>query len=144
MSQVSCKLEGNWLLVRVPACFHRRAGRKEIILPRDVHGESGEPRRNDEMAVTIARAHEWRRLLEEGPFRTLSDLARAQGVDEAYVRRMLRLTLLAPNIIEAILLGSEPSGLSLCALMRAPAGWDEQRRVLGFPEVGHMRLPVAD
>jgi len=52
------------------------------------------------------------------------------GVDNSYVARLLRLTLLAPDIIEAIIEGTEPDGLSLEKLYGAPAEWEEQRRVL--------------
>ena len=57
------------------------------------------------------------------------------GVDNSYLARMLRLTLLAPDLIEAILNGTEPDGLSLENLYRLPAEWEEQRRELEFPSV---------
>ena len=54
-----------------------------------------------------------------------------QGVDNSYVARLLRLTLLAPDIVEAILMGREPDGLTLEQLYRLPVAWEEQRRELG-------------
>ena len=84
------------------------------------------------MALAVARAHRWLELLEGGPFRRVSGLAMRFKTDEAYARRQLRLTLLAPDIVEAIFEGREPSGLSIDDLMKAPVLWEEQRRRLGF------------
>jgi len=69
-------------------------------------------------------------MLEGGQYASIRELALALGVDNSYVARLLRLTLLAPDIIEATLEGTEPDGLSLEKLYRAPAEWDEQRRLL--------------
>jgi hypothetical protein len=84
-----------------------------------------------ELALTIARAHRWRELLDEGRFRGPSELARALGLSHAYVGRLLRLTLLAPDIIEAVLEGTEPSGLSIAMLAALPLDWEEQRGKIG-------------
>jgi len=76
----------------------------------------------------------WRDLLESGKVKSIAEIARANKVDGSYVSRMLDLTLLAPDIIEAILDGKEPSGLSLTKLTkkRIPPLWEEQRLVYGF------------
>ena len=79
------------------------------------------------LAVAIARAYRWRDLLAQGRFKSISDLADAVGIDRSYVRRLLSLTLLAPDITEAILAGNEPSGLSLELTRGMPVRWDEQR-----------------
>ena len=88
-------------------------------------GPVDEERRNEGLAVTVARAHRWRDLLESGRYTTIGELARDAGVDNSYLARMLRLTLLAPDIVEAILKGTEPDGLSLEKLYGLPAPWDE-------------------
>jgi hypothetical protein len=92
---------------------------------------------NRGLAVMIARAHRWRDLLEGGQYPTIRALAADLGVDNSYVARILRLTLLAPDLIEAILAGTEPDGLSLERLYRAPVGWEEQRYVLGDSAGSH-------
>jgi hypothetical protein len=79
----------------------------------------------------VARAHRWRDLLEEGRYAGIGDLARAVGVDNSYLARIPRLTLLAPDLVEAILDGEESDGLSLERLYRMPVGWEGQRRLLG-------------
>jgi hypothetical protein len=62
-------------------------------------------------------------------YASLEDLAKDVGCDRTYVGRMLRLTSLAPDIIEAILRGEEPDGLSLETLRKdLPVRWEEQRQ----------------
>ena len=79
------------------------------------------------------RAHRWRELLETGQHRTAADLAKAEKANDSYLSRVLRLTLLAPDIIEAILDGRQPRSLELSELMRPlPSNWEEQRAALGF------------
>ncbi len=76
-------------------------------------------------------------MLDRGEFARQDDLARHLGLNRGYVSRIIRLTLLAPDIVEAFLDGREPSGLSLDALIRAPFpyDWPGQRKALGFPAV---------
>jgi hypothetical protein len=65
------------------------------------------------MLKELARAFRWRNMLNEGMYGTLEDLAKAKGVAPSYVSRILRLTLLAPEIVEAILDGRQPAALQL-------------------------------
>jgi ParB-like chromosome segregation protein Spo0J len=122
------------LLVSVPLQLKRRGGRKQIIAPDgQTPHEPLRPRPNASLALTIARAHRWRELLEDGSYTSIRALAQALGMDNSYLARFLRLTLLAPDSVEAILEGTEPSGLSLEKLYRAPMDWESQRRQLGMP-----------
>jgi len=80
------------------------------------------------MVKAIARAFRWRKLLENGTHTTIAEIAAAEKINESYVGRVLRLTLLAPDIVEAILGGRQPAGLQLADLLRRfPVGWREQR-----------------
>jgi hypothetical protein len=75
----------------------------------------------------LSRAHRWRRLLECGRYRSLRELA-AEGVDRGYVGRLLRLTLLAPDIVGAVLGGAlTPAAASRAQGTGAPFAWSEQR-----------------
>jgi ParB-like chromosome segregation protein Spo0J len=74
--------------------------------------------------------------MQQGRYASIHELAADLGLDNSYVARLLRLTLLAPDIVEAILDGIEPDGLSLEKLYRAPLMWEEQRRALGRDPVG--------
>ncbi len=77
----------------------------------------------------LARAFRWRRMMETGRFATINELAAAEKINSSYVPRLLRLTLLAPDIVEAILDGRQPEGMTLPGLMEPfPVEWVEQRR----------------
>jgi hypothetical protein len=79
------------------------------------------------MVKAIARAHRWQHMLETGVHTTIAELAAAEKINASYVGRVLRLTLLSPEIVEAIIDGRQPPELTLAALMRPfPAGWREQ------------------
>ena len=83
------------------------------------------------MVKALARAFRWRKMLDEGMHATLEDLARAKGVNATYVSRLLRLTLLVPDIVEAVLNGRQPAQLQLDDLLEGfPLDWDWQRRRL--------------
>ncbi len=73
-----------------------------------------------------------KRLLDDGKYRSAGQIADAEGVSRSFVSRLLRLTLLAPDIVETILEGTQPKGVQLEDLTRAmSSGWEEQRRL--FP-----------
>ncbi len=119
------------VIIHIPMQFRRRGGRKEIIVPLGGDGrEPGATPAYQPLAVAVARAYRWKELLERGKFGSVTELAEAVGVDRGHVGRLLNLTLLAPDIVERILDGREPPGLSLRQLARImPSQWDEQRRV---------------
>ena len=120
-----------WVIIHIPMQFRRRGGRKEILAPLcKKSGEPGAVPAYKPLAVALARAHRWKELLERGRFGSINELAEAVGVDRGHVGRLLNLTLLAPDLVEMILDGREPSGLSLRQLNKImPRRWDEQRRV---------------
>ena len=93
------------------------------------YGVAAQPRGD---LKALARAFRWRRLLDEGVHATLEDLARAKGVNATYVSRILRLTLLAPEIVEAILDGRQPAALQLDDLLKGfSLDWAERRYHIG-------------
>jgi hypothetical protein len=82
----------------------------------------------------IVRAHRWRQMLESGDYASSSELAKAEKVNASYLSRILRLTLIAPDIIEAMLAGRQPSTLQLDdLLMPLPAAWFRQHSALSIP-----------
>jgi hypothetical protein len=119
------------LVIRIPMHFKRIGGRKEIIMPHgNVGSGGGVPVVQKSLSIALARAHRWKDLLERQCFPSISALASAVGQDSSYVMRILRLTYLAPDIIEAIMQGNEPSGLSLERLTKTlPIDWGEQRQL---------------
>ena len=86
----------------------------------------------DETLIRVlARAHRWKWLLEQSKYRSAGELAEAEGVTRSFVNRLLRLTLLAPDIVEPILNGHQAKGLQLAELTgRLPSTWAAQRQLL--------------
>ena len=79
-------------------------------------------------AKAVARAFRWLRMLETGRFATISELAAAEKINSSYVSRILRLALLAPDVVEAILDGRQPERMTLPGLMAGAQGhWGEQK-----------------
>ena len=101
-------------------------GRKLVITP---DGETHRPRPRVDSALVkaIARAHRWQRMLESGECGSITELAAAEQIDRSYLCRVLRLTLLAPKIIEAIMDGRQPEEVTLPALMKPfSIDWEKQ------------------
>lgn len=137
VDQMTVRRDGERITVCIPMTLKVRGGRKEVILPEEMAPEGSpahKPATQESLVIAVARAHRWKALLESGRFRSIEELAQSVKLDRSYVGRILRLTLLAPDIIMAILAGREPSGLSLGKLTKSlPLDWVEQREVLGFP-----------
>ena len=126
--------DGRTLTVRVPMTFKTRGGRKLVISPDGVPSWA-EPRAriDNTMVKALARAFRWRQLIERGIYATVAEIAAAEKINPSYVSRVLRLTLLAPDIVETILDGRQPAELTMAALLKPfPVAWGEQRRLLGL------------
>ena len=76
----------------------------------------------------MAKAYHWQEQLESGQCASLEELAAAHGVDRSYAGRILQLTSLSPEIVELILEGNEPNGLSLRKLLQGLSLDGEQQR----------------
>jgi hypothetical protein len=128
------KVEDTVLVVSIPVSFLQRGGRKQIVVPPGA--ADWQPRANrceNSLINALAKAHLWRRLIESGKYTSAAELSRAAGINESYLCRVLRLTLLAPDIVEAILDGRQPRTLELQSLLKPlPTDWATQRKVLGF------------
>ncbi len=124
--------DGSTLSVSVPLTLRRRGGRKRIITPRS-EPQWNPPRRQIDGALVkaLARAFRWKRLLEDGSYGSIMELAAAEGINEAYVRRILRLALLAPPVVDAILDGRQLPDLRLEDLRGdLPIEWRAQCKLL--------------
>ncbi len=121
------------ITVRVPLTIRRRPGRKTVVTPVCEGGEAALPTRADPALVkALARAFRYQRLLDEGRYASISEMAGAEKIERGYLGSLLRLTLLAPDIVEAMLDGRQPADLSMPALMEPiTVVWAEQR--LGPP-----------
>jgi hypothetical protein len=118
--------------VTIPIKIIRRGRRKAVTLP---DGTSVQPRAWDnqptQMQLALVRGHRWLAILESGKARNLAEVAEMEGMDRAYVSRMVNLTTLAPDIVAAILDESLPDHVTLFDLASGtPLLWDEQRALL--------------
>jgi hypothetical protein len=131
--------DGKTITVRISMTFARCGGRKVIIAPDGGDAWAPAKPRPDETVIrSLSRAHRWKRMLDEGRYRSAGELAEAEGVTRSFVNRLLRLTLLGPDIIEVILDGRQPKGVQLEEVTRAmPSAWEEQRKTLRWPLLGH-------
>lgn len=113
------------MTLHVPFRVVKRGGRKEIQLPES----APQTRRSDNTLVkALGRAFRWKRMLEAGEFATISELAEHEHIAHSYMTRVLRMTLLAPDIIENILDGRHGPELTLPRLLEPfPADWSAQR-----------------
>jgi hypothetical protein len=128
-------MEVETLTIRIPMRLQRRGGRKLIMTPEGVAAPARKPRRDDTLVKALVRAHRWRRRIESGQARSITDLAEQENVTVAYVCRVLPLTCLAPEIVEAILDGRQPKGLRLAEVLGdAPLVWKEQQSAWALPE----------
>jgi hypothetical protein len=118
------------LTVRVPLAVRKpRGGRKPVLTPGGM-GLRGASAADTTLVKALARAFRWRRMMEAGRFATINELAAAEKINSSYVSRLLRLTLLAPDIVEAILNGRQPEGMTLPGLMEPfPVEWKRQREL---------------
>jgi hypothetical protein len=126
--------DGRTMTVRIPITLRQQGGQKRVVTPPGATPWILTPSRVDNTIVkAIVRAHRWREMLESGRYTTVRDLAKAESINESYLGRVLRLTLLSPTITEAILEGRQPATLELADFLKQfPIEWDKQHRSPGF------------
>jgi hypothetical protein len=138
MAKAEIRDDGHSLTVRVPISIKTRGGRKLVLAP-DGQNVTAVPmcrHIDNAMVKAIARAFRWREMLENGEYSTIREIAESEKINESYVSRVLRLTLLAPDIVEAVLRGRQAPGVQLESLLRPfPVEWREQRTVFFGPQV---------
>lgn len=121
------------ITVRVPLAIRRRPGRKTVVVPEGAAATAPTRTRADPALVkALARAFRYQRLLDEGRYASISEMAAAERIERGYLGSLLRLTLLAPDLVEAILNGREQDCLTLPRLTEPfPVDWAEQLAMLG-------------
>jgi hypothetical protein len=121
--------DGRTMVISIPISMRRTGGRKTFVTPANAAPWSPPPARVDNTIVkALARAHRWREMLESNLFATVRDLSKAEKINEAYLCRVLRLTLLSPKITETILSGQLTDGIDLAKLLKPfPIEWEKQQ-----------------
>jgi hypothetical protein len=124
--------DGRTISVHIPIAMRHQGGSKQVVTPANATPWIPRASRIDSTLVkAIVRAHRWRDMLESGRYATVRDLAKAESINESYLGRVLRRTLLSPRIIEAILEGQQAATLELDQLLKPiPVQWDQQRMKL--------------
>lgn len=110
--------------LHVPFRIVKRGGKKEMQLP---EGATQSQRTDSTLVKALARAFRWKRMLESGEYATIAELAERGGIAPSYMTRVLRLTLLAPDIIDAILDGKQGPEVTLAQVLEPfPLTWQHQ------------------
>lgn len=126
--------DGKYVDVFVPISFRRFGGRKTIVAP---DGSQFSPKRSKAADSTLikalSRAWRWQQLLDDGAYSSIAEMADKERINRSYLSRTIRLMLLAPDIVEAILNGTQPATLQLSDLEQPfPIAWEAQRTQFGF------------
>ena len=110
--------------IHVPFHIAKRGGRKEMVLP---EGAAQARKPDNTLVKALARAFRWKRMLESGEFASISELAEKEGIAFTYMARLMRLSLLSPELVDAVIDGRQPAHITLANLMDPfPANWKEQ------------------
>lgn len=119
------------ITVRVPLKIRRRPGRKTVVTPVPTAGTAIPTRADPALVKALARAFRYQRLLDEGRYGSITELAAVEKLDRGYLGSLLKLTLLAPDLVEAVLDGRYPGRIGLPLLLEPlPTAWDAQRAAL--------------
>ena len=131
MARSKIKSDGRTITVRVPISIRKRGGRKVVLAP---DGTTSDTRQlfcrqpDNAMVKAIARAFRWREMLEYGKCASIKEIAAVENINQSYVARILRLTLLAPDVVDAIIDGRQSPEVTLPILMkRFDPAWSDQR-----------------
>jgi hypothetical protein len=130
---VETRLDGSTLVVRIPMRFRRPGGRKRIVAPDGSAIVPSSKRQPDGTLVkALARAWRWQRMFDDAVYSSVTEISEAEGINKSYVSRILRLALLAPDIVEIILEGRSDQALMLERLERPlPPNWRDQHAFTG-------------
>src|SRR3984893_4679568 len=129
MTKPKISSDGRTITVRLPISLRRRGGHKLVLVPDRAEAAPGPMVRHVDNAPikAIAGASRWRDMLENGDYSTIREAATAEKINEPYVGRVLGLTLLAPELVEAIIDGRQSPDITLAQLMAPfPAIWEHQ------------------
>ncbi len=119
------------ITVRVPLAIRHRPGRKTVVTPMADGVAPVTTRADPALVKALARAFRYQRMLDQGRYASITEMAAAERLERGYLGSLLRLTLLAPDIVSAILDGRQPEGMTFAVLDGAvPVGWDVQRSTL--------------
>ena len=124
------------ITVRVPVTIRKRGGRRVVVAPGGAPWSAPRARIDNTLVKALARAHRWKKMLDDGRYGSVTELAAGEKLDRGYLGRILMLTLLAPDIVEAVMDGRQPAELGVHVLREGfPVEWGEQRSALLLPSL---------
>ena len=119
------------ITVRVPITLRKRGGRRLVVAPDGAHWSAQRARIDNTLIKALARAHRWKKMLDDGRYGSVTELAAGEKLDRGYLGKILMLTLLAPDIVEAIMDGRQPAELGVHVLREGfPVEWGEQGEMM--------------
>ncbi len=131
-------ITGQQRVTTVPLTIRRKSNRRLLTPPPGSSSALGTGGEDLPMIRTLGKAFYWQKLLDQGKYPTVRDMARALKLEQGWVAEVLRTTTLAPDIIESILEGRQPRHLNLHALRgrnaQLPRDWQEQRVLFGYAD----------
>lgn len=133
MKEPQLRVQGNIISIKVPLNMTRHGGRKFILIPKNIRINSPQGKPDEAMVKALARAWMWQKTLDNGKAASIEELAEQNSINPSYISRILRLNLLAPDIKQAILDGTQPRTFNLQGMLTPfPQSWEEQARCFGF------------
>ena len=125
------------ITVRVPLAIRHRPGRRTVVTPMTDGVAPVTTRADPAQVKALARAFRYQRMLDQGRYASITEMAAAERIERGYLGSLLRMTLLAPDIVSAILDGRQPEGLT-CAVLAGlvPVDWGAQRNTFGANSPG--------
>ena len=116
--------------IHVPFAIRKYGGRKWVITPDGTPAAIEKASVDSTLVKALARAFRWKHMLESRQFTTITELAKYENIGLTYMTRVLRLSLLAPEIVEAILDGRQPPEMTLATLLEPfPVEWEVQKKI---------------
>ncbi len=123
------------IIVHVPVNFRQWGGKKVLVGPKgqDLRTLDTETRKDEKLLKALARAYKWQKQIALGKYQNAREIEEAEKINHSYVQRVMRMMLLSPRIIEAILDGEQPEGFALTDIDKTFSPlWDEQADNFGF------------
>lgn len=128
-------IEDQKVIIRVPVNLRRWGGKKVLVGPQgqDLRKLDFEIRKDEKLLKALGRAYRWHKMLALGKYHNITELSEAEDINKSYLQRVMRMMLLSPRIIDAILNGQQPQDFSLTNIDRpfSPI-WEEQEKLFGF------------
>ncbi len=118
----------------IPLEIKKRGGTAMVVMPKNANADDSQKYFDEKIIKSIARAHKWKIMLDEGQASSLAQIAEKENVGSSYVSRIFNLNFLSPKIVERILNGTQPRTLKLqdIIIKEMPDLWQEQEEKWGF------------